>query len=159
MIKYTLLDNLNLFSIQPTTGVITTLTNSLDREVSPSSFHPFFFLSQLSFLTFGLFLVQTKDKYLVTVKIQDMEGASNGLFNTGTATIIVSDINDNPPTFTKPSVSDKLHILKHIAFFFFLILLNFTKSSVSPSLFSMKPALRKMKRKSSSSESRWRIRT
>lgn len=41
------------------------------------------------------------------VKIQDLDGASNGLFNTGTATIIVGDANDNPPTFTKPSVSDQ----------------------------------------------------
>lgn len=34
-----------------------------------------------------------------------MAGASSGLSNTGTATIVVGDINDNPPTFTKPSVS------------------------------------------------------
>ncbi|XP_011617136.2 desmocollin-2-like [Takifugu rubripes] len=76
-IRYTLLDGLNLFSIQPNTGVITTVTDSLDRE--------------------------TKDKYLVTVKIQDMAGASSGLSNTGTATIVVGDINDNPPTFTETS--------------------------------------------------------
>ncbi|XP_076000751.1 desmocollin 2-like protein [Genypterus blacodes] len=72
-IKYTLLDGQNLFQIDPETGVITTLVNTLDREV--------------------------QDKYLVTVEIRDLFGASNGLFNTGTATITLGDINDNPPTF------------------------------------------------------------
>lgn len=43
----------------------------------------------------------------MTVKIQDMAGASSGLVNTGTATIVVGDINDNPPTFLKTSVSDR----------------------------------------------------
>ncbi|XP_035527138.1 desmocollin 2 like isoform X2 [Morone saxatilis] len=76
-IKYSLLDGLDLFSIHPETGVITTVTNSLDREV--------------------------KDKHMVTVQIKDMDGANNGLFNTGTATITLADINDNPPTFTKPT--------------------------------------------------------
>lgn len=43
---------------------------------------------------------------MVTVQIKDMDGAVNGLSNTGTATITLDDINDNPPTFTKTSVSD-----------------------------------------------------
>ncbi|XP_074507504.1 desmocollin 2-like protein [Sebastes fasciatus] len=76
-IKYTLLTGLDLFAINKDTGVITTVTNTLDREV--------------------------KDKHLVIVKIQDMEGAVTGLSNTATATITVGDINDNPPTFTKVS--------------------------------------------------------
>lgn len=76
-IRYSLLDGLDLFSIDPETGVITTVTNTLDRE--------------------------TKDKHLVTVKIQDMEGAVKGLSNTGTATITLGDINDNPPTFKTTS--------------------------------------------------------
>ena len=42
---------------------------------------------------------------MVTVKIKDMGGAASGLATTATATIIVGDINDNPPTFTKASVS------------------------------------------------------
>lgn len=33
-IRYTLLDGLDLFAINPETGVITTRTNTLDREVS-----------------------------------------------------------------------------------------------------------------------------
>lgn len=103
-IRYTLLDGLGLFAIQPNTGVITTVTDSLDREVKPDT------LSHVlsSYPASTLWLLpppQTKDKYLVTVKIQDMAGASSGLFNTGTATIVVGDINDNPPTFEKASVS------------------------------------------------------
>ncbi|XP_068604477.1 desmocollin 2-like protein [Brachionichthys hirsutus] len=74
-IRYTLLDGLDVFSINSETGVITTVTDSLDREV--------------------------KDKYMVTVQIRDMDGAVTGLSNTGTATIALEDINDNPPTFTK----------------------------------------------------------
>ncbi|XP_036940915.1 desmocollin 2 like isoform X2 [Acanthopagrus latus] len=72
-IRYTLLDGLDLFAINPETGVITTRTNTLDREA--------------------------KDKHLATVQIKDMDGAVNGLVNTGTATITLTDINDNPPTF------------------------------------------------------------
>lgn len=52
------------------------------------------------------FLLQVQDKHLVTVQIKDMFGANNGLSNTGTATITLGDINDNPPTFKEKSVSD-----------------------------------------------------
>ncbi|XP_069013535.1 desmocollin 2-like protein [Embiotoca jacksoni] len=76
-IRYTLLSGLDRFAINPATGVITTATNTLDREV--------------------------QDKYLVPVQIKDLDGATKGLFNTATATIMLSDINDNPPTFTKTS--------------------------------------------------------
>ncbi|XP_005462190.1 desmocollin-3-like [Oreochromis niloticus] len=76
-IKYTLVSGSDMFSIHPETGVITTTTNTLDREL--------------------------KDNHVVTVKIQDMNGAPNGLFATSTATIALSDINDNPPTFMKSS--------------------------------------------------------
>ncbi|KAM7379388.1 hypothetical protein PAMP_004944 [Pampus punctatissimus] len=76
-IRYSLLSGLGLFSINPQTGVISTVTNTLDREV--------------------------QDKHMVTVQIKDMDGAPNGLLSTGTATISLTDINDNPPTFTKTS--------------------------------------------------------
>ncbi|CAI5641111.1 unnamed protein product [Oreochromis niloticus] len=76
-IKYTLLTGTAMFAIHPQTGVITTTTNTLDREL--------------------------KDSHLVTVKIQDMNGAANGLVATSTATIVLSDINDNPPIFMKTS--------------------------------------------------------
>ncbi|XP_071347594.1 desmocollin 2-like protein [Trachinotus anak] len=72
-IRYTLLDGLGLFAIDSQTGVITTVTNTLDREA--------------------------KDKHMVKIKIQDLDGRAAGLSTTGTATITVGDINDNPPTF------------------------------------------------------------
>uniref|UniRef100_A0A674F0H6 Desmocollin-3-like n=1 Tax=Salmo trutta TaxID=8032 RepID=A0A674F0H6_SALTR len=76
-IRYSLLSETNLFYIHPETGVISTKTDTLDREV--------------------------KDKYFVPMEIRDMNGALNGLSNTATATIVLGDINDNPPTFTKTS--------------------------------------------------------
>ncbi|KAM6990458.1 desmocollin 2-like protein [Tautogolabrus adspersus] len=77
IVRYSLLTGLDLFAIHSETGVITTTTNTLDREV--------------------------KDKYAVTVQIKDMAGAASGLSNTGTATITLTDVNDNPPTFTRSS--------------------------------------------------------
>ncbi|XP_077415151.1 desmocollin 2-like protein isoform X2 [Vanacampus margaritifer] len=74
-IRYSLLSELDKFAINPTTGVFTTATSTLDREI--------------------------KEKYNVILQIKDMDGAANGLFTTGTATITLGDINDNPPTFTK----------------------------------------------------------
>ncbi|KAM9789498.1 desmocollin 2-like protein, partial [Neosynchiropus ocellatus] len=76
-IKYTLLSGLDRFAINPSTGVITTVTNTLDRE--------------------------TQDKYLVAVKLQDLDGAVGGNPTTGTVTITVGDINDNAPTFKQAS--------------------------------------------------------
>ncbi|TRY95800.1 hypothetical protein DNTS_001832 [Danionella cerebrum] len=63
--------NLNLFSINPTTGTIYTVLRSLDREVV--------------------------DRYLVVVEARD----GGGLSGTGTATIVVSDVNDHPPVFSQ----------------------------------------------------------
>ncbi|XP_067093535.1 neural-cadherin [Osmerus mordax] len=63
--------NLNLFSINPSTGTIYTVLRSLDREV--------------------------EDRYLVVVEARD----GGGLTGTGTATILVSDVNDHPPVFTQ----------------------------------------------------------
>uniref|UniRef100_A0A4W4HJZ0 Cadherin domain-containing protein n=1 Tax=Electrophorus electricus TaxID=8005 RepID=A0A4W4HJZ0_ELEEL len=63
--------NLNLFSINPATGTIYTVLRSLDREV--------------------------EDRYLVVVEAMD----GGGLSGTGTATIVVSDVNDHPPVFTQ----------------------------------------------------------
>ncbi|KAG9348064.1 hypothetical protein JZ751_004089 [Albula glossodonta] len=81
-IQYKLLSGTDLFVINSQTGVITTKTATLDREV--------------------------QDKHLVTVQIKDMDGAPNGLASTGTATILLKDINDNPPTFREKSYSAKV---------------------------------------------------
>ncbi|XP_059850094.1 neural-cadherin [Hypanus sabinus] len=63
--------NLNLFSINPSTGTVYTVLGSLDRE--------------------------KEDRYLVVVEARDGEG----LTGTGTATILVSDVNDHAPVFTQ----------------------------------------------------------
>ncbi|XP_029694384.1 neural-cadherin-like [Takifugu rubripes] len=63
--------NLNLFSINGSTGTIYTVLRSLDRE--------------------------EEDRYLVVVEARD----GGGLTGTGTATIIVTDVNDHPPVFTQ----------------------------------------------------------
>ncbi|KAG7488411.1 hypothetical protein MATL_G00034310 [Megalops atlanticus] len=81
-IKYTLLTGGDMFLIHSATGVITTKTAALDREV--------------------------QDKHLVTVQIKDMNGADNGLSSTGTATISLRDINDNPPTFRETAYAAKI---------------------------------------------------
>jgi len=115
-IRFTLLDGLEHFAIHPETGVITTVTNTLDREVSPvitELMISFVYVHVAYCLTFSFYLnvvlpmllFKAKDKHLVTVMIKDLNGAVNGLYNTATATITLSDVNDNPPTFTKTSVS------------------------------------------------------
>lgn len=73
LIKFTLLNATDLFSIDPFTGVITAKTNTLDREA--------------------------QDKVYIEIEIRDMGGASNGLFSRGTVVITLTDVNDNPPTF------------------------------------------------------------
>ncbi|XP_061588341.1 desmocollin 2-like protein [Cololabis saira] len=77
-INYQLLSNKDLFAINAQTGVITTVSKSLDREV--------------------------KDTYMVLVQIKDLSGRPQGLTNTATATISLTDINDNPPTFKSSSL-------------------------------------------------------
>ncbi|NXD06594.1 CADN protein, partial [Nothocercus nigrocapillus] len=61
--------NLNLFSINSVSGTIYTMLGSLDRE--------------------------KEDKYLIVVEARD----GGGLTGTGTATILVSDVNDHAPVF------------------------------------------------------------
>ncbi|XP_075069925.1 neural-cadherin-like [Mixophyes fleayi] len=63
--------NLNLFAINPSTGSIYTMLGCLDRE--------------------------KEDRYLIVVEAKD----GGGLIGTGTATILVSDVNDHAPVFTQ----------------------------------------------------------
>ncbi|KAM6148756.1 desmocollin-3 isoform 2-T2 [Erethizon dorsatum] len=62
-----------LFSVHPSTGVITTISHYLDREVV--------------------------DRYTLIMKVQDMDGQFFGLMGTSTCIITVKDANDNAPTF------------------------------------------------------------
>uniref|UniRef100_A0A2K5D1I3 Desmocollin 3 n=1 Tax=Aotus nancymaae TaxID=37293 RepID=A0A2K5D1I3_AOTNA len=76
-LKYSILEQTprspGLFSVHPSTGVITTISHYLDREVV--------------------------DKYSLIMKVQDMDGQFFGLIGTSTCIITVTDSNDNVPTF------------------------------------------------------------
>lgn len=73
LIKYTLLNATDMFSIDGFTGVLSAKSNNLDREA--------------------------QEKVFVSIEIRDLGGAPNGLFNKGTAVVTLTDINDNPPSF------------------------------------------------------------
>ncbi|XP_007455217.1 PREDICTED: desmocollin-2 isoform X2 [Lipotes vexillifer] len=66
-----------LFFMQSATGVITTSSSQLDREVF--------------------------DKYQLKIKVQDMDGQYFGLQTTATCIINIEDVNDNLPTFNRLS--------------------------------------------------------
>nr|XP_010333777.1 desmocollin-3 isoform X2 [Saimiri boliviensis boliviensis] len=76
-LKYSILEQTprspGLFSVHPSTGVITIVSHYLDREVV--------------------------DKYSLIMKVQDMDGQFFGLIGTSTCIITVTDSNDNAPTF------------------------------------------------------------
>lgn len=80
-LRYSILQQLpaspTLFSMHPTTGVITTTSSQLDREVI--------------------------DKYQLKIKVQDMDGQYFGLQTTASCIIQIEDVNDNLPTFTRTS--------------------------------------------------------
>ncbi|XP_026089311.1 desmocollin-3-like isoform X2 [Carassius auratus] len=73
LIKFTLHNATDMFSIGPSNGIITAKTNTLDREA--------------------------QDKVYVEIEIRDMGGDPNGLFSRGTFVITLTDVNDNAPTF------------------------------------------------------------
>ncbi|KAM6948731.1 desmocollin 2-like protein, partial [Aplochiton taeniatus] len=81
-ISFFLLSALDKFAISPETGIISVRSNMLDREV--------------------------QETLLVPVEIKDMNGGPTGLSNTATATIVLGDINDNPPTFTSATYNVKV---------------------------------------------------
>uniref|UniRef100_A0A8C8ZVA2 Desmocollin 3 n=1 Tax=Prolemur simus TaxID=1328070 RepID=A0A8C8ZVA2_PROSS len=76
-LKYSILEQTprspGLFSVHPSTGVITIISHYLDREVV--------------------------DKYSLIMKVQDMDGQFFGLTSTSTCIVTVKDSNDNAPTF------------------------------------------------------------
>ncbi|XP_074133201.1 desmocollin-2-like isoform X1 [Sminthopsis crassicaudata] len=80
-LKYTIIEQQppspTLFSIHPVTGVITTTSSRIDREVV--------------------------DEYKLTLKVQDMDGQYFGKSTKSTCIISVGDVNDNLPIFTRSS--------------------------------------------------------
>uniref|UniRef100_A0A7N8Y5S9 Cadherin-10 n=1 Tax=Mastacembelus armatus TaxID=205130 RepID=A0A7N8Y5S9_9TELE len=74
-VVYSILEGQPYFSVDPETGLIKTALPGMDREV--------------------------KENYQVVIQAKDMAGQMGGLSGTTTVSISLSDVNDNPPRFTK----------------------------------------------------------
>uniref|UniRef100_A0A671STC9 Cadherin-22 n=1 Tax=Sinocyclocheilus anshuiensis TaxID=1608454 RepID=A0A671STC9_9TELE len=72
-IVYSVLEGELFFTVDQQTGVIRTAVADLDRE--------------------------TQDRYELVVKATDMAGQMGGLSGSTTVTIVITDVNDNPPRF------------------------------------------------------------
>uniref|UniRef100_A0A8C9S7Y7 Cadherin 8 n=1 Tax=Scleropages formosus TaxID=113540 RepID=A0A8C9S7Y7_SCLFO len=72
---YSILEGQPYFSIDPNTAVIKIALQGMDREM--------------------------REEYLVVIQAKDMGGHMGGLSGTTTVTITLTDVNDNPPKFSK----------------------------------------------------------
>ncbi|CAM4543539.1 cadherin-8 isoform X1 [Lepidochelys kempii] len=72
---YSILEGQPYFSIEPHTAIIKTALPNMDREA--------------------------KEEYFVVIQAKDMGGHMGGLSGTTTVTIILTDVNDNPPKFAQ----------------------------------------------------------
>lgn len=55
---------------------------------------------------------EMREEYLVVIQAKDMGGHMGGLSGTTTVTITLTDINDNPPKFSKSEWFQDLKCLK-----------------------------------------------
>ncbi|KAM9719893.1 cadherin-7-like [Menidia menidia] len=74
---YSMLQGQPYFSVESKTGVVRTALPDLDRE--------------------------TRDRYLLVIQAKDMMGQMGGLSATTSVTVMLTDVNDNPPQFTRKS--------------------------------------------------------
>ncbi|XP_041715695.1 LOW QUALITY PROTEIN: cadherin-8 [Coregonus clupeaformis] len=72
---YSILDGQPYFSIDPNTAIIKIALHGMDREM--------------------------REEYLVVIQAKDMGGHMGGLSGTTTVTVTLTDVNDNPPKFSK----------------------------------------------------------
>ncbi|XP_075884540.1 cadherin-8 isoform X1 [Nelusetta ayraudi] len=72
---YSILEGQPYFSIDPNSATIKVALNGMDREM--------------------------REEYLVVIQAKDMGGHMGGLSGTTTVTVTLTDINDNPPKFSK----------------------------------------------------------
>lgn len=94
---------LDLFVINPVSGMLTVKALGLDREVGVQHHSPLLLSTHLLLLIAnGPSLSQIQPEYKLTIEAADMEGS--GLSTTCTAVISVTDSNDNAPFFATSSV-------------------------------------------------------
>ncbi|XP_060901530.1 cadherin-7-like [Labrus mixtus] len=74
---YSLLQGQPFFSVEPKTGVVRTALPDMDREI--------------------------RESYLLVVQAKDMIGQMGGLSGTTSVTVMLTDVNDNPPRFPRKS--------------------------------------------------------
>ncbi|KAK7827825.1 hypothetical protein U0070_019649 [Myodes glareolus] len=86
---YSVLDGEHHFTVDPKTGVIRTAVPDLDRE--------------------------SQERYEVVIQATDMAGQLGGLSGSTTVTIVVTDVNDNPPRFPqkdRPIAAGNFHLAR-----------------------------------------------
>ncbi|XP_066580072.1 cadherin-7a [Amia ocellicauda] len=76
-VVYSILQGQPYFSVEPKTGIIRTALPNMDREA--------------------------KDQYLLVIQAKDMVGQMGGLSGTTSVTVTLTDVNDNPPRFSRKS--------------------------------------------------------
>uniref|UniRef100_A0A3Q0R592 Cadherin-12 n=1 Tax=Amphilophus citrinellus TaxID=61819 RepID=A0A3Q0R592_AMPCI len=74
---YSILQGQPYFSVEPKTGVVRTALPDMDREL--------------------------RDRYLLVIQAKDMIGQMGGLSGTTSVTVMLTDVNDNPPRFPRKS--------------------------------------------------------
>uniref|UniRef100_A0A3B4ZPP2 Cadherin 7 n=1 Tax=Stegastes partitus TaxID=144197 RepID=A0A3B4ZPP2_9TELE len=74
---YSILQGQPYFSVEPKTGVVRTTLPDMDREM--------------------------QDRYLLVIQAKDMIGQMGGLSGTTSVTVMLTDVNDNPPRFPRKS--------------------------------------------------------
>uniref|UniRef100_A0A8C9W588 Cadherin 7 n=1 Tax=Scleropages formosus TaxID=113540 RepID=A0A8C9W588_SCLFO len=92
-VVYSILQGQPYFSVEPKTGVIRTALPNMDRE--------------------------TRDEYVLVIQAKDMVGQMGGLSGTTSVTIMLTDVNDNPPRFSHKfyqyTVPESLHVESVVA--------------------------------------------
>nr|XP_023656077.1 cadherin-7-like isoform X3 [Paramormyrops kingsleyae] len=83
-VVYSILQGQPYFSVEPKTGIIRTALPNMDRE--------------------------TRDQYVLVIQAKDMVGQMGGLSGTTSVTITLTDVNDNPPRFSRSHI--EFHSMK-----------------------------------------------
>uniref|UniRef100_A0A8C2KTK3 Cadherin 7b n=1 Tax=Cyprinus carpio TaxID=7962 RepID=A0A8C2KTK3_CYPCA len=76
-VVYSIIHGQPYFSVEPKTGIIRTALPNMDRE--------------------------TRNQYVLIIQAKDMVGQMGGLSGTTSVTVTLTDVNDNPPRFSRKS--------------------------------------------------------